>query len=192
MKFVEEEWENLQVEGWGAYVFKEKLKALKNKLKDWNKQVFGDINNRRKDVVRDMNLLDANSEFDDLDVEEQRKRKDLAADLWRISNLQETLLHQKSRLKWIKDGDLNSKFFHSTINWRRRVNYVVGLNINGEWIEEPREVKKEIKEYFEKKFKDELWEAPKLDGISFKQISEVDNVLLTAEFNMDEVKAVGL
>lgn len=31
----------MQVQGWGAYVLKEKLKRLKEKLKTWNVEHFG-------------------------------------------------------------------------------------------------------------------------------------------------------
>ncbi|XP_057415016.1 uncharacterized protein LOC130709903 [Lotus japonicus] len=34
--YVEREWNELQIQGWGAFVLKEKLKALKTRLKIWN------------------------------------------------------------------------------------------------------------------------------------------------------------
>lgn len=41
MKVVEESWNEEGVEGWGCFVFKEKLKRLNEKLKVWNKEEFG-------------------------------------------------------------------------------------------------------------------------------------------------------
>lgn len=58
MGFVEKAWEENQIRGSGAYVLKEKLKNLKVKLKDCNKDVFGDLRSRRNDVVHKMNELD--------------------------------------------------------------------------------------------------------------------------------------
>jgi hypothetical protein len=36
-KFVEEKWRSMEVNGWGAYVLKEKLNSIKSHLKDWHK-----------------------------------------------------------------------------------------------------------------------------------------------------------
>ena len=46
----------------------------------------------------------------------------------KISN--ESLLCQKARVRWLKESDCNSKYFHSLINWKRRKNFVKGLFIN--------------------------------------------------------------
>lgn len=41
LSFVKEEWNSMSVKGQGDYILKEKLKALKGRLKWWNKYVFG-------------------------------------------------------------------------------------------------------------------------------------------------------
>lgn len=45
-----------------------------------------------------------------------------------------------------------------------------------------------VKYFFKKKFEKDQWAAPKLDGISFSQLSWADNELLTASFDMEEKK----
>lgn len=35
------------------------------------------------------------------------------------------------------EGDVNAKFFHGMVNWRRMMNSLIGLNIDGRWSEEP-------------------------------------------------------
>lgn len=66
----------------------------------------------------------------------------------------EALLYQKSIFSWIKEGDKNSRFFHIMVNWRRRVNSLKGLNINGERVEDPVRVKEKVKRFFEDRFKE--------------------------------------
>lgn len=41
---VEDSWKEEGINGWDSYVFKEKMKRLKEKLKIWNKECFGNIN----------------------------------------------------------------------------------------------------------------------------------------------------
>lgn len=41
------------------------------------------------------------------------------------------LLQQKSRNKWLVDGDENSGFFHNFINRRRKGNEISGLLVEG-------------------------------------------------------------
>jgi len=40
------------------------------------------------------------------------------------------MLRQKARVKWLKEGDNNSNYFHILINYRRRQNAIQGLFIN--------------------------------------------------------------
>ena len=40
---LKEWWQNIEVRGLGSYVLTEKLKAIKVKLKDWNREVFGRV-----------------------------------------------------------------------------------------------------------------------------------------------------
>ncbi|XP_057443259.1 uncharacterized protein LOC130735191 [Lotus japonicus] len=186
--FVETSWSSLQAEGWGAFVLKEKLKAHKEGIKRWNKEIFGDLNTKRKEVVLELNASDTMADEGTLNAEDIVRRKALGAEYWRISNLHESLLHQKSRLSWIKEGDANTKFFHAMVNWRRTKNSLVGLHINGRWSEEPLEIKNEVKGFFSQKFREEQWASPKLDGVPFRQLSQADNTFLTTSFDIDEVK----
>lgn len=58
VKFVVEFWSSMEVEGWGEYVLKEKLKRLKMKLKVWYKEHFGFVQNRGQIVQNEINDLE--------------------------------------------------------------------------------------------------------------------------------------
>lgn len=46
------------VQGWGAFVLKEKLKGVKVALKKWNVEVFGFMNTKLRQIEINLNELD--------------------------------------------------------------------------------------------------------------------------------------
>ena len=80
----------------------------------------------------------------------------------------ETYWNQKSKLRWLKEGDKNTQFFHAIVKGRRKRNRLQKLRKpNGEWIVNEEEVGREITTCYEQLFKSsaigELEEI--LDGI---------------------------
>jgi hypothetical protein len=50
--------------------------------------------------------------------------------------LKDSLLFQKSRSKWLKEGDSNSSYFHIGINLRRRSNHINALWDGQMWVDQ--------------------------------------------------------
>ncbi|KAL5557970.1 hypothetical protein UlMin_034181 [Ulmus minor] len=70
----EQWWRGIEVEGWESYRIMEKLRALKDKIKAWNKEVFGDTRIIKKEVVEKIAGLDKKEEMTQLDVGERGLR----------------------------------------------------------------------------------------------------------------------
>ncbi|KAF1877030.1 hypothetical protein Lal_00033583 [Lupinus albus] len=187
-KFVEEEWKKLEVSGRGSFVLKEKIKLLKGALKVWNKDHFGILDRRVADQVDIINSIDAQGNIRSITEDDILIRREATTELWRALNQKDNLRHQKSRHKWICEGDSNSRFFYSSLNRSRGFKVLSGLYINEEWVEDPIRVKDHIRFFFEKKFAENHWNMPNLDGIEFNRLSDVDNDFLTAKFEEEEIK----
>ena len=115
-------------------------------------------------------------------------RKQFQEDLWVAAQANESLLRQKARSKWIREGDCNSRYFHMLMNASRRRNCLSGMIINESWIEEPSRVKEATRHYFLQHFQESDHQRPRLDGISFRTLDNPQNELLVKRFQEDEVR----
>lgn len=100
----------------------------------------------------DLNNLEIKEESVGLSMEEIKEKREKAADLHKFSNLNCSIHWQKSRIKWLREGDANSKYFHGCIKRRRRNNEIIHLDNNGEKVEDVDEMKKVIFDHFQNRF----------------------------------------
>jgi hypothetical protein len=87
--------------------------------------------------VKEINVLDSIGETQGLDELQVKLRKDLTSTFWDLERKKESILLQNSRLRWVREGDENSKFFHISIRSRSSRNSIRGLNLDGRWCEDP-------------------------------------------------------
>ncbi|KAL5182262.1 DExH-box ATP-dependent RNA helicase DExH7, chloroplastic [Glycine soja] len=151
-------WSAFQPTGWGGIVLKNKLKILKHRLKMWS-----------------------NNNTADLCSQQAKQLKKVQSELWEKANLHESIMRQKSRSKWIKEGDRNSLYFHKLINYSRRRNALRGLMIDGAWVEDPLLVKAEVLKHFQNRFHEPHPHRPNLDGISFSALTPSQRDILDAQ-----------
>ena len=110
----------------------------------WNKEQFGVIHQKLKREKQKLKL-EKKGEDKDLTEEEIRLRKELQEEVWVAAHSKESIIRQKTRIKWLKEGDCNSRFYHMTVNWKWRKNMLRGIFIGGCWVEEPNRVREEVK-----------------------------------------------
>lgn len=64
--------------------------------------------------------------------------------------------HQRSRVNWLREGDLNTRFFHQSTIQRRRRNMILKLKAeDGQWVEHPSRVRQMVEDHFQNLFKSE-------------------------------------
>nr|XP_027096078.1 uncharacterized protein LOC113715975 [Coffea arabica] len=99
-------------------IFAQKLRKVKAALRIWSRNVFGDIFESVK--VAEQRAFKAELSYDD-DASEANlvELHEAQAQLRRSHGVEHMFWQQKARLKWLKDGDRNSKYFHSVVAKRR-------------------------------------------------------------------------
>ena len=151
-KVVQRYWEGCNFNGDDIWVLKEKLKSLKSALKLWNREVFGDMNYKKQKIITEISKLDIEDEYGNLSLAGRLERNKLLAELRLVVYQLEVQAKQKSRAKWMAEGDLNTRYFHQINKWRRIKNNFRGLHMAHGWCEEPTIVKEGICNQFKDKF----------------------------------------
>lgn len=113
LRVVKEAWV-MQVAGSPSQRLPSKLKILKFKLKNWNWEVFGDIRHKLA-MLQEMIVQNEEVVQQAWSNEVEEELHQLKKDLQQVLRWDEELLYQKTREKWISEGDKNSKFFHALI-----------------------------------------------------------------------------
>ena len=148
---VQEEWSSQGNWKYGNPVlqFQKSAKSSMAKLKWWSKQEFEEREKELKQMTEQLKSLKHN--FKHYDSGDEIKKLER-----RINNLlidKEMYWKQRSRADWLKEGDKNTKFFHSKASARNRKNKIQGIeDKQGHWTEEEAEVEVEFCEYFQEIF----------------------------------------
>ncbi|GKV29211.1 hypothetical protein SLEP1_g38157 [Rubroshorea leprosula] len=188
-EMIEKQWNSFNIQGWGGYVLKEKLKLLKNSMKEWTRSHVQEVDKQIEEAKDNIAKLDCKGELQQLTEEESSRKRDLLLNLWENIQKKEEMARQKSRMTWMKEGDANTSFFHRCIKSRWRRNEINSLMVNGKTLHEVEELKQGVTKYYKNLFTAEDWKRPIMEGVHFNKISETEKDLLTEPFLEAEVKA---
>ena len=132
------------------YKFQQKLKHLKQALKSWNHTHFGNIFDHQKELEQQMKSLQQSIILGGRTEEFAQQEQDLLSKIEARQHQEEILWRQKSRIKWLKEGEKNTKFFHrSTVKRRMHNNIAFINNRQGERLEQHEDMEKELKGHFQ-------------------------------------------
>ncbi|KAH1266507.1 Exocyst complex component SEC6 [Glycine max] len=165
-------WNNYHPNGWGGYALKQKVKFIKDCIRQWSYSNGVITAKKIQDLKKELNALEVGINDRILSPAEVELKKSLQEQLWYAANAYESMLRQKARVKWLKEGDRNSAYFHKMINHRRRHNAIQGLIIDGVWVQEPSSVKNEAFNHFKERFSEQNLNRPTLDGVQLPSLAQ--------------------
>ncbi|XP_026416535.1 uncharacterized protein LOC113311968 [Papaver somniferum] len=113
-------WNALSFTGSPSYILSKKLQNFKFFLKRWSRETYGQVETNKEELTRSINahnMLEENSVLSDQQFSERAE--------WRASLKQINLDNARkwltrAKTKHFKEGDANTKYFHTLENGRRR------------------------------------------------------------------------
>lgn len=168
----------------------EALNGLRIKLKQWNKEVFGDVQRRKEKLMVEIKTVQEVLEHNQTDAL-LAKEAELIKEFDVLLEQEELIWFQKSREKWVVTGDRNTKFFHTSTIIRRRRNRIEMLkNDEDVWISEATQLEKLAVEYYSRLYSlaDVDPVAPKLPQVGFVKLSSDELTALCKPFSAAEVE----
>ena len=139
-----------------------------------------------------LKLLDLWAEAAGLSPADMEARFKGFHDLWALLRARESQLFQQSRSRWLREGDANSAYFHSSIKLRRRRNSILALRMGTRWVESVSDIRAEIVDYFRNHFSEAFVDRPTLDGVAFPTLSEVEGGGMVVPFSEEKNRKVVL
>lgn len=130
------------------FELKERLKLIRGSLKAWHKNSTQNLEEQINKEKAEINEFEARGEEWGLSEEETVTKRELTAQMFKLSRLNCSIQWQKSRTKWLKEGDANSKYSHGCINKRRRGNEILSIDVEGRQFTEPEDIKSSIVDHF--------------------------------------------
>lgn len=124
-------------------------------LKEWNQDTFGNISKRKRRIHARLRGIQRHKEIRPNNGL-LRLEKKLRGDLEEVLMQEELIWYQKSREEWITSGDRNTRFYHASTVIRRNRSRVEALKNNeDDWITDPEELKKMVRDFFTKVFSED-------------------------------------
>eukprot|EP00253_Pinus_taeda_P010380 PITA_10380 len=170
-------------------MFQLKLKELKGKIKKWNKEEFGNILEDKQKLEGEMADLQQKIILEGRTEESINREGVILGRLEERRKQEEILWRQKSRIKWLREGERNTKFFHQAMIKHRQGNRILSIkDKNGERVVEQNEIEQVLMDYH----KDILTETQVDRTRAIQEICSAIPSLVTEDQNKALMRAVTL
>ncbi|XXG49420.1 hypothetical protein AAC387_Pa02g3610 [Persea americana] len=161
-----------------------KISVCGSALLEWGGHLARDFRNCMSDCKRRMVLLRGSRDQEGIDEFTEAKNRYNA-----LLHSHEVFWKQRSKSFWLKEGDMNSRYFHMTASARKRKNTFVKLcNNHGQWCLTPDEIDSMIVEYFRNLFTSSGCQGEEVLNCVEMKVSSEQNSMLMAPFSAIEVK----
>eukprot|EP00253_Pinus_taeda_P001787 PITA_01787 len=152
-EMVSEVWKR-PVQGSPFYVWEEKLRRLKRRLKDWARTLKSPSSNI-KEAMDNLAIHQMSMENTEVTQDLLQREIDLQKEFHKASRVEEEFWRQKSRALWLQAGDKNTSFFHKHAEARKQFKSVKEIHHQGVVVKDFEEIKRAAHSYFK-----DLYSAP--------------------------------
>ncbi|CAL1355157.1 unnamed protein product [Linum trigynum] len=181
-------WYSNSLQGSGAvFCFCMRLKDLKQNIKVWNRDVFGNIHikvDRLLKEIKGLSLIKESRPLSDFEAEDLIEK---ILDLEKALSLQEISWRQKSREVWLKLGDQNSGFFHKMASFRRKMNFIWRIKINDTTVEGMDNIAQGVVEFYSNLFLEEYQTRPFPSNYNPPCLNSAESASLEKPFTEEEI-----
>ncbi|XP_042035115.1 uncharacterized protein LOC121781443 [Salvia splendens] len=129
MQLVQNIWAQ-PTEASGLLNLQTKLARSKKALKAWNKEVFGNIHSNLKGMEERIAQAQADFEADPTPHNRSEINNSIAEYIL-LLRMEEDFWRQKAALRWLADGDKNTRFYQSWVKQKRVRLRIHSINVNG-------------------------------------------------------------
>ncbi|KAG6681815.1 hypothetical protein I3842_13G108400 [Carya illinoinensis] len=180
---------NSNIGGCAMFRISRKLKLLKRALKSWNQEVFGRVNvelKKLEDRIFELEVCLARNVLPQTELELLTCKQEHIQ--W--VHQEEILAYQKSRVKWLAEGDSNKKKFHVSLRVKRKSKIIKRMQLdNGEMLDSSDAVHEGAVSFFQQllsmmPIERDLGEMKLIQPV----VSMEENEALCAAPSMEEIK----
>ncbi|GMI73525.1 hypothetical protein HRI_001021800 [Hibiscus trionum] len=161
------------------------LKELKKSIKQWSAVKPVDVRNQ-------IQILEAQIDSEEKNIQHgiaSSELPELRKKLWACLRKEESIWLQNSRLKWFKEGDRNTHYFHMVASNRRRHNAINSLVIEDQATSDQEEIRKGFYDHFYKVYNQSNTLPIDEIKLSFAKLSIEQCMSMENEFTEEEVWA---
>ncbi|XP_072073777.1 uncharacterized protein [Arachis hypogaea] len=140
--FISEVW-NTEIEGSPIFRLAQKFKLIRHRLVIWQRSSLSNSKKQIDEITKQLEEMRASGLMGGLEIMELEQKLD------RAYLNEELYWKDKSRIKWLKEGDKNTSFFHEKFKARSKKNKIWRLKAeNGEWTTSNATIAGVAEEYF--------------------------------------------
>ncbi|TYG40891.1 hypothetical protein ES288_D12G130400v1 [Gossypium darwinii] len=123
----------------------EKLERVRSALGPWQCQKFGKMKSEMRKLEKQIeSIIDSASR-----VDSGKKLKEARRRLNFLYAREESYWAQRSRSRWLREGDQNTRYFHAKATGRLKKNNIERIkDVEGNWVTNSKDICKVAKDYF--------------------------------------------
>jgi len=183
---VERTWKDALEQGEGEGSVVGALKAVACGLKNWSSNILGDLEKRAKKLKKELEFCRKR----EITKEQVAREGVLRYRLEKVEEQIDVYWRQRAHVRWLKEGDRNTAFFHAACSERRRCNKIWWIQKDdGSWVEEEEEKKAFIANYFLNLFRSDVQgDSQQILDIVERKVTSTMNEMLLAPFTEVDIK----